>query len=49
MKTACARMRAAPEGDGRVIRDIAASFQYNLARGMAHLALHAADREGMKR
>ena len=33
----------------RVIRDIAASFQYNLARGIAHLAIHAADREGMKK
>ncbi len=42
-------MRAAPEGDGRVIRDIAASFQSNLARGIAQLAMHAADREGMKK
>jgi hydrogenase maturation protein HypF len=49
MQTACARMRAAPDGDGRVIRDIAASFQYNLARGIAQLALHAADRGGMKK
>jgi hydrogenase maturation protein HypF len=49
MQTAFARMRAAPEGDRRVIRDIAASFQYNLARGIAQLALHAADREGMKK
>ncbi len=32
----------------RAVRDIAASFQYNLARGIAHLAIHAAEREGMK-
>jgi hydrogenase maturation protein HypF len=42
-------MEAAREGDLRAIRDIAASFQYNLARGIAQLALHAADREGMKK
>jgi hydrogenase maturation protein HypF len=46
--TAFERMQAAQDGDMRVIRDIAASFQYNLARGIAHLALHAAEREGMK-
>jgi hydrogenase maturation protein HypF len=40
---------AAPERDMRVIRDIAASFQYNLARGIAQLALHAADRDGMNK
>ena len=49
LQTAFTRMQAAPEGDMRVIRDIAASFQYNLARGIAQLALHAADREGMKK
>jgi len=46
--TAFERMQAAQDGDMRVIHDIAASFQYNLARGIAHLALHAAEREGMK-
>ncbi len=35
-------------GISRAIGNIAASFQYNLARGIAHLAIHAADREGMK-
>jgi hydrogenase maturation protein HypF len=29
-----------------VIRNIAASFQYNLARGIAQLAIHAAERDG---
>ncbi len=47
MKTAHSRLQAAPEGDLRVIHDIAASFQYNLARGIARLAVNAADREGM--
>ncbi|HJX55607.1 MAG TPA: carbamoyltransferase HypF [Methanoregula sp.] len=49
MENACARMEAAHEGDLRAICDIAASFQYNLARGIAHLALHAADTGGMKK
>ncbi len=49
IENAFARMERAPEGDLRAIRDIAASFQYNLARGIAHLAIHAADREGMKK
>jgi hydrogenase maturation protein HypF len=48
MENAFARMQEAHEGDLRVIRDIAASFQYNLARGIAYLAIHAAEREGMK-
>jgi hydrogenase maturation protein HypF len=46
--TAFERLGAAQDGDMRVIHDIAASFQYNLARGIAHLALHAAEREGIK-
>ena len=49
IENAFARMQGAPEGDLRAIRDIAASFQYNLARGIAHLAIHAAEREGMKK
>jgi hydrogenase maturation protein HypF len=49
MQTAFARLQAAREGDMRVIRNIAASFQYNLARGIAQLAIHAADREGIKK
>jgi hydrogenase maturation protein HypF len=48
IENAFVRMQAAHPGDLKVIRDIAASFQYNLARGIAHLALHAAEREGMK-
>jgi hydrogenase maturation protein HypF len=47
MKTAYSCLQSAPEGDVRVIQDIAASFQYNLARGIARLAVNAADREGM--
>ncbi|MDD1700787.1 MAG: carbamoyltransferase HypF [Methanoregula sp.] len=49
MKTAFARMQAAQEGNTRQFRDIAASFQHNLARGIAQLAIHAADREGEKK
>jgi hydrogenase maturation protein HypF len=49
IQTAFARLQAADKGNRGAIRDIAASFQYNLARGIAQLALHAADREGMKK
>ena len=49
IQTAFSRMQASRDGDRGVIRDIAASFQYNLARGIAQLALNAADREGMKK
>jgi hydrogenase maturation protein HypF len=49
IEKAFARIQATHEGDLRVIRDIAASFQNNLARGIAQLAIHAADREGMKK
>jgi hydrogenase maturation protein HypF len=48
IRTAFEQMQAAHAGDTRVINDIAASFQYNLARGIAHLALHAADQEGIQ-
>jgi hydrogenase maturation protein HypF len=48
IETAFGRMQTAGDGDSQAIRDIAASFQYNLARGIARLALHAADREGME-
>jgi hydrogenase maturation protein HypF len=48
IETAFERMQSAGAGNSRAIRDIAASFQYNLARGVAHLALHAAEREGMR-
>jgi hydrogenase maturation protein HypF len=36
------RLQKAPSGDIRVVRNIAASFQHNLARGIALLAVHAA-------
>jgi hydrogenase maturation protein HypF len=36
-------------GDGRALREIAASFQFNLARGIAGLAIHAAADRGMSR
>jgi hydrogenase maturation protein HypF len=49
IKTAFGRMAEGREGDMKVIRDIAASFQYNLARGIAQLAIHAADYEGIKK
>ncbi|MFA5222291.1 MAG: carbamoyltransferase HypF [Methanoregula sp.] len=48
MQEACDRLFASPPGNRQAIRDIAASFQYNLARGIAHLAIHAAERDGMK-
>lgn len=43
------RMQDAGAGDRQAIRDIAASFQYNLARGIAGMAIHAAERDGMKK
>jgi len=49
MKTAFDQLGGAPAGDGIVVRDIAASFQYNLARGIATLAIHAAERNGIKK
>ena len=41
-RQALARLQKAPAGDLRAARDIAASFQYNLARGIALVAVHAA-------
>ncbi|HUK92445.1 MAG TPA: carbamoyltransferase HypF [Methanomicrobiales archaeon] len=35
--------------DGKAVADIAASVQYNLARGIAHLAIHAAHDTGLAR
>jgi hydrogenase maturation protein HypF len=43
------RMRAVQGRDLRVIRDIAASFQYNLARGIAQLAIHAGQNDGQNK
>jgi hydrogenase maturation protein HypF len=49
METACSRMQEARVGDRQEVRDIAASFQYNLARGIATMAIHAAERDGMRK
>jgi hydrogenase maturation protein HypF len=46
--TALEKLLAAPSGDQRAIRTIAASFQKNLARGIAQMAVRAAERDGMK-
>jgi len=48
MKTAFAKLREPGADDHRRARSIAASFQHNLARGIAALATRAAEREGMK-
>jgi hydrogenase maturation protein HypF len=47
MDTAFSRMQDIRAGDRQEIRDIAASFQYNFARGIAQMAIHAAERDGM--
>ena len=49
MKTAFHRLAGAHPDDRQTIRDIAASFQYNLARGIAALAIHVANCDGMPR
>jgi hydrogenase maturation protein HypF len=48
METALGQVQKAPPGDRRAVRNIAASFQYNLSRGIAMLAIRAAEREGMQ-
>jgi hydrogenase maturation protein HypF len=48
MRTALARMQAAGTDDRRRVKTIASSFQYNLARGIAAMAIRTAEREGMK-
>jgi [NiFe] hydrogenase maturation protein HypF len=47
LKTALSRYTAAPAGDEAAVSTIAASVQYNLARGIAALAIRAAEREGI--
>ncbi len=47
LQSAFCQKQAARDGDARVIRNIAASFQYNLGRGIAQMAIHAAEREGI--
>ncbi|MGB8309019.1 MAG: carbamoyltransferase HypF [Methanoregula sp.] len=44
LKTAFSRLNSSQYKDRNAIRDIAASIQYNLARGIAALAIHAAER-----
>jgi hydrogenase maturation protein HypF len=48
MEAALARLQEIPAGDRSAIPDIAASFQYNLARGIARLAINAAQKHGMR-
>jgi hydrogenase maturation protein HypF len=47
LKTAFSRLNCSQPHDRTAIRDIAASVQYNLARGIAALAVHAAERDGI--
>jgi hydrogenase maturation protein HypF len=47
MRTALDALLDAPPGDHIAARNIAASFQYNLALGIADLAVQAASREGI--
>jgi hydrogenase maturation protein HypF len=49
METALARLEESRAGDRQSVCDIAASYQYNLARGIAQMALHAAERDGMRK
>ncbi|MDO9325682.1 MAG: carbamoyltransferase HypF [Methanoregula sp.] len=49
METALDRIQKTPQGDRRAVQDIAASFQYNLSRGIATLAIRAAERDGMQK
>jgi len=49
METAYTRIQKAPAGDRQAVRDIAASFQYNLSRGIALLAIRAADKDSMQK
>ncbi|HII98006.1 MAG TPA: carbamoyltransferase HypF [Methanoregula sp.] len=49
METAFDRMMDARTGDRQAACDIAASFQFNLARGIAKMAIRAAERDGMKK
>jgi len=48
MATALGKLPASPTDDRQVIRNIAASFQSNLARGIAQMAVRAAERDGIK-
>jgi len=48
LQTALEKVQAAPAGDLRAVRSTAASFQFNLARGIARMAVRAAGRDSMK-
>jgi hydrogenase maturation protein HypF len=48
MESALARIREAESGDRRAVFNTAASFQYNLSRGIARLAIDAAQKNGIK-
>ncbi len=48
MATARRQLEGPCADDHRRIRTIASSFQYNLARGIAAMAIRAAEKEGMK-
>ena len=45
LKTALSQFSRASPGDKDAVRNIAASIQYNLARGIAALAIHAAEQD----
>jgi hydrogenase maturation protein HypF len=47
LETALDNVQAVPDGNRQIICNLAASFQYNLARGIAELAARAAVRDGM--
>ena len=46
IQTARNKLPKGPDSDRRAINAIAASFQHNLARGIARMAIHAAERDG---
>nr|WP_319377326.1 carbamoyltransferase HypF [uncultured Methanoregula sp.] len=46
IRTALSQLPEGPDPDPRKISSIAASFQYNLARGIAGMAIRAAERDG---
>jgi hydrogenase maturation protein HypF len=48
VRTALAQLQERGTDDRLRVKSLAASFQYNLARGIAALAIRAAGREGMK-
>jgi len=48
VRTAFAKLQEAGPDDRLWVKSLAASFQYNLARGIAALAIWAAERERMK-